>query len=134
MYNRTAAFDYIAQRMEEKHPNPPRTPRSTPRTSMDGPTSALRNVFSKHSMDAEADGPTDPTFGPTSFAMPDRVRRAVDWVRSQLPDLDPKSLLPLSFSVRKGIITCGNISTPSLLVAEFTTADGAYGNLHVSAR
>ncbi|VDB95270.1 unnamed protein product [Peniophora sp. CBMAI 1063] len=130
MYNRTAAFDYIAQRMEEKHPNTPRTPRGTPRTSIDGATSALRNVFSKHSMDADTDGPGDPTFGSTPFALPDRLRRAVDWIRDQLPDLDPKSLLPLSFYVRKGIITCGNISTPSLLVAEFSTADGAYGNLH----
>lgn len=98
---------------------------------MDGATSALRNVFTKHSMDADVDGPSDPTFGSTPFAMHDRIRRAVDWVRGQLPDLDPKSLLPLSFYVRKGIITCGNISTPSLLVAEFTTADGAFGNLHV---
>ncbi|KZV70698.1 hypothetical protein PENSPDRAFT_752360 [Peniophora sp. CONT] len=130
MYNRTAAFDYIAQRMEEKRPNPPRTPRTTPRASLDGATSALRNVFSKHSMDTDGDGPPDPTFNSSALAMPDWVRRAADWIRGQLPDLDPKSLLPLSFYVRKGIITCGNISTPSLLVAEFTTADGAFGNLH----
>jgi hypothetical protein len=65
------------------------------------------------------------------IGVPDVVKRAITWLRSQLPDLDPKSLLPFSFRVQKGIITCGNTSTPSILVSEFVSADGLFGNVKV---
>jgi hypothetical protein len=68
---------------------------------------------------------------PRAFTVPRRVRRAVAYVKSQLPDLDLKSLLPVSFAVNRGVVTCGNVSTPSLLVAEFAAADGTFGNVPV---
>lgn len=51
----------------------------------------------------------------------------MEWVRQQMPNLDPKDLLPISIEVTKGAITIGNSSTPNLLVAEFQRAEGTYG-------
>jgi hypothetical protein len=49
-----------------------------------------------------------------------------------MPVLDPKELLPLGIQVSKGAITCGNLSTPSLLVAEFSVCQGTFGITQVS--
>lgn len=48
-------------------------------------------------------------------------------IRKQLPNLDPKDLLPIGVEVTKGAIICGNMSTPELLVAEFFSTRGTYG-------
>jgi hypothetical protein len=52
-------------------------------------------------------------------------------VRSQLPNLDPKDLLPLGIEVIKGAIICGNSSTQNLLVAEFQRTAGTFGIIEV---
>jgi len=52
-------------------------------------------------------------------------------LRNQLPNLDPKEILPLGIDVETGIIVLGNSSTPNLLVAEFRSADGMFGLLPV---
>jgi hypothetical protein len=49
------------------------------------------------------------------------------WLKRQLPNLDPKDLLPIGIEATKGAIVCGNGSTPSLLVAEFSQAEGTFG-------
>jgi hypothetical protein len=49
------------------------------------------------------------------------------WFKRQLPSLDPKDLLPVGIEATKGAIVCGNGSTPSLLVAEFSKAEGTFG-------
>lgn len=49
------------------------------------------------------------------------------WFRQQLPNLDPKDLLPIGIEVTEGSIICGNTSTPSLLVAEFRRSSGTFG-------
>jgi len=49
-----------------------------------------------------------------------------------MPVLDPKDLLPLGIQVSKGVITCGNLSTPNLLVAEFSVCHGTFGITQVS--
>jgi hypothetical protein len=49
------------------------------------------------------------------------------WFKRQLPSLDPKDLLPIGIEATKGAIVCGNGSTPSLLVAEFSKAEGTFG-------
>ncbi|KAL5507471.1 CSF1 [Sanghuangporus vaninii] len=56
------------------------------------------------------------------------------WLRHQLPDLDPKHLLPISFEVVKGAITMGNHTTESLLMAQFTRASGTYGVVQSRSR
>ena len=48
-------------------------------------------------------------------------------LRQQMPSLDPKDLLPLGIEVRKGAIVVGNESTPTLLCADFKSAEGTYG-------
>jgi hypothetical protein len=54
------------------------------------------------------------------------IRKFLSWVRLQLPNLDPKGLFPAGLEITTGVITCGNLSTPSLLVAEFQSAQGTY--------
>jgi hypothetical protein len=49
------------------------------------------------------------------------------WLKRQLTSLDPKNLLPIGIEATKGAILCGNGSTPSLLVAEFSKAEGTFG-------
>lgn len=50
----------------------------------------------------------------------------------QLPNFDPKNLLPMGLEVSKGAIICGNASAPNLLIAEFSEAQGTYGIVQVS--
>jgi len=54
------------------------------------------------------------------------------WVGQQLPNLDPKDLLPLGIDIQTGAIILGNQSTPELLVVEFQHAFGTYGIVTVS--
>lgn len=51
----------------------------------------------------------------------------MNWFNRQLPNLDPKDLLPLGIDVTKGIIIIGNKSTPNLLLAEFEHTGGIFG-------
>lgn len=44
-----------------------------------------------------------------------------------MPSLDPKDLLPLGIEVSKGVVVVGNESTPTLLRADFKSAEGTYG-------
>lgn len=60
------------------------------------------------------------------------AQAAVWWMRQQLPNLDPKDLLPLGITVTTGAIVLGNPSTPSMLVAEFNSANGTFGVVAVS--
>lgn len=57
----------------------------------------------------------------------------ISWFKRQLPNLDPKDLLPLSFRVVNGAVVCGNSATPNLLMSKFTAVDGTYGIVQVSA-
>lgn len=62
---------------------------------------------------------------------PTFIKRGVGWFQQQLPNLDPKDLLPISLEVLKGAITIGNASTPNLLAAEFQRGEGTYGIVDV---
>jgi hypothetical protein len=55
------------------------------------------------------------------------VQDALTWFRHQLPNIDPKDLLPLELEVSKGVIIVGNASTPNLLTAEFKKTNGTFG-------
>lgn len=61
------------------------------------------------------------------FSTPKFLRSLVQWLRGQLPDLDAKNLLPISFECFNGGIVCGNMATSNILVAEFNRADGIFG-------
>lgn len=65
--------------------------------------------------------------------LPAFVTRLFMWMRRQLPDLNPKSLLPVSLEATKGAIILGNKTTESLLMAQFAAAEGTYGIVQVCA-
>ena len=66
-----------------------------------------------------------------SIKPPPIIHAAINWVKRQLPYLDPKDLLPISIEISKLAIVCGNQSTPSLMVAECHRADGTFGIVRV---
>ncbi|KAG6832605.1 hypothetical protein H0H92_014441 [Tricholoma furcatifolium] len=116
IYNRTAAFDSIISQMETKNPSRT-TSRSTERRQ------ALHRASTQAS---STQFYTSSSLRP-SFRVPRRLQKALAWVKGQLPSLDPKDLLPLGIEITKGAITCGNNSTPTLLVAEFRRSEGSFG-------
>ncbi len=63
---------------------------------------------------------------------PSVVKKSLAWGKGQLPNLDPKDLLPISIEVTKGAIVIGNDASPSLLVAEFQSSEGTYGIVPVN--
>lgn len=77
--------------------------------------------------------PRTPTASASLLAgAPSVFRNALEWLRSQLPRIEFKDLLPVSMEVEKGAIICGNASTPNLLVAEYKKAEGTYGVVPVA--
>jgi hypothetical protein len=64
---------------------------------------------------------------PRVLGTPKLLHNLTKWLRSQLPDLDFKDLLPLSFEGLNGGIVLGNMATPNVLVGEFSRADGTFG-------
>ncbi|KAH9858939.1 hypothetical protein C2E23DRAFT_880346 [Lenzites betulinus] len=123
IYNRTAAFDNIVSQLD---PNVPVTPVPTP--IPDGAAS-VRKIFSRTSVFREASllGPPVSLVSSIYRRTPTFIKRGVAWMQQQLPNLDPKDLLPISLEVIKGAITIGNASTPNLLAAEFQRGEGTYG-------
>jgi hypothetical protein len=73
--------------------------------------------------------PTSRVRNPSSA--PKFLRKFAHWLLGQLPDLNVKDLLPLSFEGLNGGIVCGNMSTSNILVAEFSRADGSFGTVMV---
>ncbi|KAF9241526.1 hypothetical protein BU15DRAFT_87119 [Melanogaster broomeanus] len=110
LYNKTAAYDHIISQMQTGAPPPPEeseSPRLFSRTSGSEdlyPPSVLANIKA-----------------------PPVIHAVLNWIKRQLPYLDPKDLLPISIEVLKLAIVCGNSSTPNFLVAECHRADGTFG-------
>ncbi|KAI0074167.1 hypothetical protein K474DRAFT_1774197 [Panus rudis PR-1116 ss-1] len=125
IYNRTAAFDNIISSMEASAES---APEEEGRPSGEGRVS-IRKMFSRTSglPDASLLGPPGSLISSLARRTPTFVKRASAWIRSQLPSLDPRDLLPISLEASTAAITCGNPSTPQLLVAEFQRAQGTYG-------
>ncbi|KAI0358672.1 hypothetical protein OH77DRAFT_1587674 [Trametes cingulata] len=123
IYNRTVAFDNIVSQLD---PDIPSTPVPTP--VPDGAAS-VRKIFSRTSVfrDPSILGPPVSLVSSIYKRTPTFVKRGVGWAQQQLPNLDPKDLLPISIEVVKGAITIGNASTPNLLAAEFQRGEGTYG-------
>ncbi|KAF6761220.1 hypothetical protein DFP72DRAFT_34729 [Ephemerocybe angulata] len=111
LYNRTAAYDNILSQMESLN-------RSSSRVSGE-------RLRPKSRQDAASTYP--PSTAKHSLRVPAMIQNAVGWLGKQLPNLDPKDLLPLGIEVTTGAIILGNPSTPSLMVAEFHTAHGTFG-------
>ncbi|KIK67374.1 hypothetical protein GYMLUDRAFT_156567 [Collybiopsis luxurians FD-317 M1] len=109
LYNRTAAYDNIlAQMTPQPFANSERRASLPKSSGLNTPVASL--VASSFRSRA-------PAF----------LTNLVSWIREQLPNLDPKDLLPLGIQVSKGAIICGNPSTPNLLVAEFKRMEGTFG-------
>lgn len=137
MYNRTAAYDNIVAQMEPLN-------RSTSRASFSErlrPHKSRQGSPSLHFPEPHISTfPSDTTSSayPSSTTkrrvrVPTAVRNAFEWLKQQLPNLDPKDLLPLGIEVNTGSIIMGNPSTPTMLVAEFRTANGTFGVVGVGA-
>ncbi|KAJ3735770.1 hypothetical protein DFJ43DRAFT_832425 [Lentinula guzmanii] len=111
LYNRTATYDAILAQMRSRHPM------NFERRASLQKSSGLNTPVASAS------------FVPSSLRTrtPAFLADLVAWVRGQLPNLDPKDLLPLGLDIAKGAIICGNPSTPNLLVAEFQRATGTFG-------
>ncbi|KAF9529375.1 hypothetical protein CPB83DRAFT_789894 [Crepidotus variabilis] len=114
LYNRTAAYDNIISQMERATHAPSRT--SSHRRFFDR--------FARHDASSQFYPPSNQR---SAFKIPSFVSNGLTWLNNQLPNLDPKDLLPLGIDVQTGAIILGNSSTPSLLVAEFQNAFGTYG-------
>ncbi|KAH9929533.1 uncharacterized protein BXZ73DRAFT_47994 [Epithele typhae] len=122
MYNRTSSFDNILSQLNVDIPTiPGHTPLQT-----DG-TPSVRKIFSRTTAPASILGSPLSLVSSIYKQTPRFFKTGADWLRSQMPKLDPKDLLPISIGVLKGAITIGNSSTPNLLIAEFQRADGTYG-------
>ncbi|OJA20857.1 hypothetical protein AZE42_02968 [Rhizopogon vesiculosus] len=63
----------------------------------------------------------------TNIKAPPVIHAALAWIKRQTPYLDPNDILPIALELSKVAITCGNPSTPSLLVAECHRAEGTFG-------
>ncbi|THU95661.1 hypothetical protein K435DRAFT_829044 [Dendrothele bispora CBS 962.96] len=113
LYNRTAAYDHIMSQIYSQVSG----------QNLD------RNESAQKSSAVNSNVPTAPSLITNSLRMrtPDFLQNAISWIRRQLPNLDPKDLLPLGIEIVKGAIVCGNPSTPSLMVAEFQRSDGTFG-------
>ncbi|KAF7321613.1 hypothetical protein MKEN_00682400 [Mycena kentingensis (nom. inval.)] len=110
LYNRTAAYDSIVAQLGVKVP--PDTSRPASRNT--GHQSSTQAGYS-------------PSVLVGAMHVPAFLQKAAHWVRQELPTLDPKDLLPLGVEVTNGAITCGNPSTPNLLVVEFKRTEGMFG-------
>ena len=131
LYNRTAAYDHIISQMDAgSRPLSRSTERKqasrTTRAGKIGYTLSISILKSAASSSFHLS-----SFASHPFPLPLTIRKAVTWVKRQLPNLDPKDLLPLGIEVDKGAIICGNSSTPNLLVAEFQRTEGTFGIVEV---
>ncbi|KAG2150597.1 hypothetical protein DEU56DRAFT_37144 [Suillus clintonianus] len=112
LYNKTAAYDHIISQMQTKT-----SPRPEP--------SEPRRMFSRTSA-AEGLGFYPPP-ALANIKAPPLIHAALAWIKRQTPYLDPNDILPIALELSKVAITCGNPSTPSLLVAECHRAEGTFG-------
>lgn len=148
IYNRTAAYENILSQMTDEVPPTP-APTPIPQNASVDARGALRKIFTKtstmtgrayrycivaiHQIEGMfAGGPSLALASSLYLKTPSHLKRFVSWVRLQLPNFDPKNLLPMGLEVSKGAIICGNASTPNLLIAEFSEAQGTYGIVQVS--
>lgn len=123
IYNRTAGYDNIVAQMQDDLPPTPAPTPAGARTSFDA-RDAVRKMFSRTSTHPEVPMSLVSSLYQKS---PGFLKRALVWLKLQLPNFDPKNLLPMGIEATKGAIICGNASTPSLLVAEFSKVEGTYG-------
>ncbi|KAG1828967.1 hypothetical protein EV424DRAFT_1507935 [Suillus variegatus] len=112
LYNKTAAYDHIISQMQAK---------ASPSPEVSEP----RRMFSRTS-GAEGLGLYPPP-ALANIKAPPVIHAALAWIKRQTPYLDPNDILPIALEMSKVAITCGNPSTPSLLVAECHRVEGTFG-------
>ncbi|KAK7692730.1 hypothetical protein QCA50_004363 [Cerrena zonata] len=127
LYNRTAAYETIIASMEASDEHPEHEHESR-RPSGDG-IASVRKIFSRSSAapDSSILGPPGSLISSLYRKAPSFLRKTAAWIRAQLPNLDPRDLLPVGLEATTAAITLGNPSTPHMLVAEFSKANGTYG-------
>ncbi|KAG2036116.1 hypothetical protein BDR03DRAFT_898980 [Suillus americanus] len=112
LYNKTAAYDHIISQMQAK-------------------ASPCSEVLEPRIMFSRTSGVDGLGFYPppalANIKAPPVIHAALAWIKRQMPYLDPNDILPIALELSKVAITCGNPSTPSLLVAECHRAEGTFG-------
>ncbi|KAF9033263.1 hypothetical protein BDZ89DRAFT_1063002 [Hymenopellis radicata] len=121
LYNRTAAFDNILSQMASRDAT--HQPASKRRQSVD--TQQSIHAYTP----TDFGTPLRPSYvlGAMRIKTPTALQDFFSWFKRQLPNLDPKELLPIGIDITKGVILCGNNSTPNLMVAEFENGNGTFG-------
>ncbi|KAK0484381.1 hypothetical protein EDD18DRAFT_1361385 [Armillaria luteobubalina] len=117
LYNRTAAYENIISQMVSKDSTYQKTRRGS---------TECRHSFQTMDFGTPVPHPSS-VLGVLRLRTPTFLQDAFTWFKRQLPTLDPKELLPIGLDAAKGVIICGNNSTPNLLVAEFQRAEGNLG-------
>ncbi|KAK0226200.1 hypothetical protein IW262DRAFT_1457427 [Armillaria fumosa] len=117
LYNRTAAYENIISQMVSKNSAYQKTRRGS---------TECRQSFQTMDFGTPVPHPSS-VLGVLRLRTPTFLQDAFTWFKRQLPTLDPKELLPIGLDAAKGVIICGNNSTPNLLVAEFQKAEGNLG-------
>ncbi|KAF7969728.1 hypothetical protein HWV62_26142, partial [Athelia sp. TMB] len=120
MYNRTAAYDSITAALD-----PGMEPPVSRRQSVD--TTHARRTTTRSSAFETSSMYPPPSLIPQGIKPPRFLVRTYRWLKKQMPNLDPKDLLPIGISAMRGVIIVGNGSTPNLLVTEFQKAEGSFG-------
>ncbi|KAF8135489.1 hypothetical protein EV363DRAFT_1395990 [Boletus edulis] len=127
LYNRTAAYDHILSQMRANAPPAPEGFVPRPYFSR---TSGLEGKCQHSACCHYLLNISSGLYPPSALANikpPPIIHAAINWLKRQMPYLEPKDLLPISIEVFKLAIVCGNSSTPSLMVAECHRADGTFG-------
>lgn len=137
LYNRTAAYDGILEQAEKASRPASRSSshhrlfRRFSRQGKEPSPWSRKSEYTTNLVSGEPFPLYPPSLVRTSIQLPGFLKKAWVWLKAQLPNLDPKELLPLGLSIRTGAIILGNPSTPNLLVVEFQNAAGTFGIVSV---
>ncbi|KAK0212569.1 hypothetical protein DFS33DRAFT_1370154 [Desarmillaria ectypa] len=116
LYNRMAAYENIISQMVSKSSAYHKRRRSSTECHQSFQTDFGTPI-----------PPPSSVLGALRLRTPTFLQDAFTWSKRQLPTLDPKELFPVGLDATRGVIICGNNSTPNLLVAEFQRAEGNLG-------
>ncbi|KAG8685430.1 hypothetical protein FRC09_014744, partial [Ceratobasidium sp. 395] len=118
IYNRTPSYDAIVEKFGVPDilnvENSAETPGGTPQSAVIVPTYPPAPSSSRRSSSIHEDN----TFW-------NRLRKAVWHIR--MPEINFNEILPVGLVIRKGALTIGNDSTPSILIMDLAGGNGTYG-------
>ncbi|QRV79612.1 fermentation-like protein [Ceratobasidium sp. AG-Ba] len=119
IYNRTPSYDAMVEKFGVPDVLSPelaaKTPDEVPQSAILSPTYPPTPAFSS---------PKSASLSGENTIW-NRLRKAV-W-RLRMPEVDFNEILPVGLVIRKGALTIGNDSTPSILIMDLAGGNGTYG-------